>query len=203
MNSLQKACGIFCFLICPCNCIAFCWFSLVFLGFSWFFLCFPRISCGLVEPLVEPPVTGLDPRCELVRHQHAVAVPCALVLLFIEYVSILCELFDLSAEESSPMAYSHPGPQETIGKYVFPLFVEQLSFNFWGTFLIWGLFLCFLISKPCFFSFSRQNHAESFRNFVKNLVLDPKCLKFDKKSEIGHVRAVGEHWKLDFTFSVA
>ena len=39
-----------------------------------------------------------------------------------------------------------------------------------------------------FLSFSNKKHAESFRNFVKNLVLDPKRPKLDQKSEIGHVR---------------
>ena len=36
-----------------------------------------------------------------------------------------------------------------------------------------------------FFSFSRQNHAESFRNLIKKSVLDPKCAKLDQKSEHG------------------
>ena len=40
----------------------------------------------------------------------------------------------------------------------------------------------------CFLSFSSKKHAESFINFVKNQVLDPKRAKFDEKSEIGHVR---------------
>ena len=40
-------------------------------------------------------------------------------------------------------------------------------------------------------SFSNKKHAESFINFVKKQVLDPKRAKFDQKSEIGHVRAVG------------
>ena len=39
-----------------------------------------------------------------------------------------------------------------------------------------------------FLSFSSKNHAESFRNFVKNLVLDPKRAKSDQNSDFGHVR---------------
>ena len=45
--------------------------------------------------------------------------------------------------------------------------------------------------KKCCFSSSRQNHAESSGNFVKNLILNLKHAKFDQKSEIGHVRAAG------------
>ena len=44
-------------------------------------------------------------------------------------------------------------------------------------FLIFDYILKFLISKPCFLSFSKQSHAESFRNFVKNLILEPKHAK--------------------------
>ena len=36
-----------------------------------------------------------------------------------------------------------------------------------------------------FFSSSRQNHAESFRNLIKKSVLDPKCANLDQKSEHG------------------
>ena len=35
---------------------------------------------------------------------------------------------------------------------------------------------------------SVQNHAESFGNNIKNLVLDPKRAKFNKNSDFGHVR---------------
>ena len=48
--------------------------------------------------------------------------------------------------------------------------------------------LRFLVEKIYLRSFSKQNHAESSRNFVKNSVLDPKCAKFDQKSWFGHVR---------------
>ena len=36
-----------------------------------------------------------------------------------------------------------------------------------------------------------QSNAESFRNLIKKHILNPKHAKFDQKSEIGHVRAVG------------
>ena len=42
--------------------------------------------------------------------------------------------------------------------------------------------------KNMFFSFSKQNHAESSRNFVKSPILNPKHAKFDEKSWFGHVR---------------
>ena len=51
--------------------------------------------------------------------------------------------------------------------------------------------LRFFVKITCFLSFSGKTHAESFINFVKNLILNPKHAKFDQKSEIGHVRAVG------------
>ena len=45
-----------------------------------------------------------------------------------------------------------------------------------------------MVSKPCFFSFSTQNHAESSRNFVKNSFLNPKRPKFNQNSDFGHAR---------------
>ena len=46
--------------------------------------------------------------------------------------------------------------------------------------------------KTVFFSFSTQSHAESSRNYLKNLVLDPTCAKLDQQSEHGHVHHVPE-----------
>ena len=40
----------------------------------------------------------------------------------------------------------------------------------------------FWVEKTCFLSFSSKSHAESFRNFVKNLILNPKRVKLDQKS---------------------
>ena len=40
-------------------------------------------------------------------------------------------------------------------------------------------------------SFSTQSHAESFRNFIKKSVLDPKHAKLNQNSDFGHVRTVG------------
>ena len=42
----------------------------------------------------------------------------------------------------------------------------------------WILFLGLFMSKTCFLSFSTQNHAESFRHFVKISVLNQKCVEF-------------------------
>ena len=54
----------------------------------------------------------------------------------------------------------------------------------------------FLVLKLCFLSFSKQNHAESSRNFVKNFILKPKRAKLDEKSELwahmGPARALEE-----------
>ena len=55
-------------------------------------------------------------------------------------------------------------------------------------FKFWVLSLSFLVSKPCFLSFSTQNHAESYENYLKNLVLDPIHAKLNKNSDFGHVR---------------
>ena len=38
------------------------------------------------------------------------------------------------------------------------------------------------------FGASTQNHAESYRNYLKKLFWDPKCVKLDQKSDFGHVR---------------
>ena len=45
-----------------------------------------------------------------------------------------------------------------------------------------------MVSKPCFSSFSTQNHTESFINSVKIQFLDPKRAKLDQNSDFGHVR---------------
>mgnify|MGYP003315669372 CR=1 FL=1 len=45
-----------------------------------------------------------------------------------------------------------------------------------------------MVKITCFLSFSSKNHAESSRNFVKNLILNPKRAKLDQKSWFGHVR---------------
>ena len=58
----------------------------------------------------------------------------------------------------------------------------------WYVFCIFGKILRFLVKIICFLSFSNKNHAESFRNFVKNLILNPKHTKLDQKSWFGHVR---------------
>ena len=49
-------------------------------------------------------------------------------------------------------------------------------------------FLSFLVSNPCFLDSSTQNHAESSRNYLKKLGLDPKRAKWNPNSEFGHVR---------------
>ena len=59
-----------------------------------------------------------------------------------------------------------------------------------GTFFMYFRFLLefcvFLFVETMFFlSFSTQSHAESFRNFVENSVLVPKCVKLDQKSPCG------------------
>ena len=41
-----------------------------------------------------------------------------------------------------------------------------------------GVNLCFLL-KNIFFSFSTQNHAESFGNYIKKSVLDPNLAKLN------------------------
>ena len=43
------------------------------------------------------------------------------------------------------------------------------------------LVLSSLVSKPCFLSFSTQNHAESSGNYIKKYVLDPKRAKLDQQ----------------------
>ena len=60
--------------------------------------------------------------------------------------------------------------------------------NFWYFFGFVWYFLDFLTNIKVFgqnnviFSFSNINDAESSRNFIKNLVLDPKHAKLDQKS---------------------
>ena len=44
------------------------------------------------------------------------------------------------------------------------------------------------VYKRQFLSSSTQNHAESSRNYLNNLALDPKRAKLDQNSDFGHVR---------------
>ena len=53
------------------------------------------------------------------------------------------------------------------------------------------------MKTTCFLDSSTQNHAESFGIFLKNSVLDPKCVKLNQKSDIwahmGPARALEEN----------
>ena len=49
--------------------------------------------------------------------------------------------------------------------------------------MIFGQILGFGVGKNMFLSFSGKSHAESFRNFVKKQILDPKHTKFKQKSK--------------------
>ena len=60
------------------------------------------------------------------------------------------------------------GPQGTLGKPVFDIDFWVIFLDFCGIFEIFCQLLKFFVEKTCFFSFSRQNHTESFRNFFKN-----------------------------------
>ena len=51
----------------------------------------------------------------------------------------------------------------------------------------------FLVSKNMFLSFSTQNHAELFQNYLRNSFLNPKHVKLDEKSELGHVQSCPGH----------
>ena len=64
----------------------------------------------------------------------------------------------------------------------------RILHDFLRTFWICDLFLNFWVSKPCSLSFSTQNHAESFGNYINKSVLDPKRAKFHQQLEFGHVR---------------
>ena len=44
------------------------------------------------------------------------------------------------------------------------------------------------MKKHCFLSSSTQNHAESFRHYLKKSVLDSKRANLDRNSDFGHFR---------------
>ena len=48
-------------------------------------------------------------------------------------------------------------------------------------FWFFSLFLKFLVSKPCFLSFSMQNHAESSRIFVKKPIFEFRTCRIEQK----------------------
>ena len=48
----------------------------------------------------------------------------------------------------------------------------------------------------CFLTSSTQNHAESFRNFLKKSVWDPRRAKLYQNSDFGHVRTYSRLHKL-------
>ena len=62
----------------------------------------------------------------------------------------------------------------------------------WVFLNFFGQILKFWVEKTLFLSFSKQNHAESSRNLIKNSVLHPKCAKLNQRSWFGHVRT----WKV-------
>ena len=70
------------------------------------------------------------------------------------------------------------------------MYFYVFCFDLFVIFWILNKILRFLVSKPCFFSFSTQSHAEPSWNWLKNLVLDPKRAKVDQKSEHEHVQHV-------------
>ena len=53
----------------------------------------------------------------------------------------------------------------------------KLCVIFWSLKYFWFFvkYWSFWLNKYVFFSFSKQSHAESSRNFINKLVLDPKC----------------------------
>ena len=79
------------------------------------------------------------------------------------------------------------GPQGSLGiprkPYVYLFF--EICLGIFGNL---GQLLRFLIKITWFLSFSNKNDAESLCHFVKNLILDPKRVKFDQNSDFCHVR---------------
>ena len=59
--------------------------------------------------------------------------------------------------------------------------------NFLDIFGVLGRFLNSLVSKPCFLSFSTQNHAESSGNYLNKSILKFFCICF-KFSELLHAK---------------
>ena len=67
-------------------------------------------------------------------------------------------------------------PQGSLGNFVFHIFLKMFKV-FWG----FGSNIQVFCEKM-FFELLQQNHAESFRNVVKNSVLNPRHTKLDQKS---------------------
>ena len=59
---------------------------------------------------------------------------------------------------------------------------------------IFNEILWFWVSKPCFLSFSTQNHAESFRKYLKKSIWEPKGTKLNQNSDFGHGGTSGGNW---------
>ena len=90
--------------------------------------------------------------------------------------------------------WARPGPLKSGKSYkkthlffYIPYFSEKKNTFFQVTylsqkFIVFNLQTTFFDGKMCFFSLSTQNNAESFRNFIKNSVLDPKRTKLVQKS---------------------
>ena len=56
--------------------------------------------------------------------------------------------------------------------------------NYFGIFLIFDHILGLWVKITCFLSFSSKSHAESFTNFVKNLILKPNRIKLDQSRDL-------------------
>ena len=74
--------------------------------------------------------------------------------------------------------------RKTTGKLICSLIFYFLKFEVFFVFLFCQM-LRFLVSKPCFLNFSTQSHAESFGNYLKKQVLDPKRPKLNQNSDFG------------------
>ena len=84
--------------------------------------------------------------------------------------------------------------QGSLGNLVFLCIFWDLL----GYFLDFGLNIkFFLVAKICFLSFSRQNHAESSRIFVKNSILEPICFYVTHFSQTSSFLTSRQHFLLE------
>ena len=118
--------------------------------------------------------------------------------LYIPYIYIFVNMFHIFSlvcfSTYGVKSRSGHGRSQSFGQFSH---VSGPKLSFWGNLqMIMHGFAArvqktlFVIKITWCLSFSGKNDAESSRNFVKNLVLDPKRAKLDQKSEHGHVHHV-------------
>ena len=130
-------------------------------------------------PLGAPPKAA--PLCSLFLLHKGPAGPTFAIFERVQPLQRVQRVQPLHRVHKAPQV--HKQPQENLYVHAFSDYFKFLKYflDFWSN-------IKFLVEKTRFFYFSKQSHAETSRNVVKNSVLDPKHAKLNRNFDFGHVR---------------